>query len=128
MAKEENHLNGIKAKLAQYYGTESYHRHFFNKKCLHTDGFKAYMELAKCFWLFDIIATEFFDVVKLQEHDKYYIKVEVVGTKATITMRNYKNDYLYTREVGYTDHPKGEIEFPFGWDGEHAIISLYSED
>jgi hypothetical protein len=121
-------MNLIKEDLKQYYGTENYYKHFSNANALYTDGFRAYMIKASCFWLFDIIATEFHDIVKSKDPDKFYLKVSVKDSKATNTLRDWEDKNLYTRQVGFTTHPEGEIEFPFGWDGTRTIISLYSED
>lgn len=120
-------LNEIKHKLKKCNGSEGLF-HGLLKTCCYTDGFKLYMELAKSYWLYDIVQTEFFNVIKLKKPDIYYLRVNVEALECTITLEDYKEDILYQRNVNFSTHPDGQIDFHFGWDGERGIICLPNEN
>ena len=120
-------LNAIKEKLHAFYGTEHYYKGIV-PNCLYTDGFKAYMEMAACFWLFDIIQTECFDVIRKLRPDTHYFTIEVNKEKAHLHLKDYQDNLLWERKIDFTTHPEGNISFPFGFDGEIGVICLHSEN
>ena len=122
-------INQLKADLAQNYGTAHLYRHFFMKRFVYTDGTKDYMEKAGAYWLMDILATEFMKPIMEKEPDVHYLKMIVNDkSQATITLDDYNGEKLYSKDIGFTDHVEGEINFILGWDGERVTWCLTSEN
>jgi len=49
--------------------------------------------------------------------------------EAVIEMKNYRDDILYKKEIGFTTHPDGEMTFKVGYNGQNrSIMCLLSED
>jgi hypothetical protein len=130
-------LEQLKAnELNQYYGTEDYHRtNLFVPYVWHTDGIEAFAEQAECYWLLDILATEFADVLtKTKRPDKFYI--EIICTEpniarmrnVTITMTDYEDEILYTAKRKSPSLLTGRLNIRIGWDGTRVILCLPSED
>ena len=132
MKTEFETLEQLKAeKLDYHYGTDAYHRtNMFVRKVIHTDGIAALAEEAQCYWLLDILATEFYDALKPLEPDSYYINIDCKDTKVDITMLDYRSNVIYKRHVGYTDLPSGKLTLKAGWQGKegYLVLCLPSED
>jgi hypothetical protein len=134
MKTEFKTLEHLKAsKLDQHYGTEEFYRaNMFVKKVIHTEGIKELADQAQCYWLLDILATEFYDALKSQkqEPDKFYITIESKDDQADITMKNYRDKVIYKRHIDYTDLPTGKLMIYAGWQGEegYLVLCLPTED
>ena len=134
MATKFETLEQLKsAKLDACYGTSQYYRtNPFVPKVLHTDGIQELAEHGECFWLLDVLATEFYSAVKKQQPDSYYIHLDCKQNKVDIVMEDYKKKVIYKRHVDYTDLPSGKLTIKAGWHGEHGenymILCLPSED
>lgn len=123
-------MNLLKSELKQFYGTEKYY-HTLVKKSLYTDGMKYFLENAGthgAYWLYDIIQTEIFALLKQKNPDTYYLKVTIADNEANILLSDYRSNKLFNRHIDFTDLPTGEIEFHVGYDGEHLITCLPSEN
>lgn len=114
--------------LDGHIGTSAYYKHWFTKS-YYTDGFKDYMEQAACFWLFDIIATEVYDVVKLLDPDvRNFSVTQPDDQKTVLTLHGYDGNELWSKHMNYSTHPNGTFNFYIGWDGEALIACLHSEN
>lgn len=101
----------LKATLAQFTGTEHYHRHSIDRSnsILLTDGCKYLADAAQCYWLFDAILSHQntstvrankFQVWKLIKHD--------IGGWELICQDGNNNE-LESQEIGYSDFPLDRI-------------------
>jgi hypothetical protein len=96
--------------LSQFTGTSAYHRTFmFTPQLVHTDGVQYFAETAGCFWLLDIIATEFYPLTKTEPF--LSITLLVRNGKATLTCQDGDLKVLRHKDISHTDCPDGEYEF-----------------
>lgn len=111
-------------------GTDGWTRHPLARTLVYSDGVKELAETG-CYWLLDVIGTEFVPAAKrcAAELDGMgFIYVNVKDTSATITLRRDGGEPpLYTRHVEYTDMPEGEWLFYFGEDQPHWNLYLPTE-
>ena len=120
-------LNMIKANLRHSNGTgQMYHR--MNKNSVYTDGIKYYLAEAEAQWLYDIIESEIYNVLKVEQPDKYYLKFVVADDKGDLLLTDYRGNELLKKHIPFTDAPSGEILFYCGWDGQRMITCTPSED
>jgi hypothetical protein len=117
--------------LDQYYGTDHYYKtNMFVKNVVHTDGIAALAEEAQCYWLLDVLATEFYDALKAEKPDSYYINLDCKQNKVLITMVDFRDRLIYSKQINYTDLPSGKLTIKAGWEGKGGmmILCLPSED
>lgn len=123
-------LNLIKHELNQYYGCiQPFHG--MNKNSIYTDGIKHLLEEAECYWLYDIIQFEIYDLLRRKNVlDVFYFTISVKKDSdvAELFLRDYKKDVIWAKKIDYTDFPYGELEFVVGWDGERLTTCLHSEN
>lgn len=126
--------------LDQFTGTETWHRHPFNRRLLHTDGVEYFAKEAGAYWFIDLIAIgadgkrgpvpyampnkDGFGVVLLNVKDE----------KATVEVRSDydENDAtcgtsLFKQKIGYTTCPEGLWKFYLQHDGENTVLMCASE-
>jgi len=121
-------LNLIKEELSQFYGGGQLYRGMI-KRSLYSEGVKHLLEEAKAYWMYDIIQTEVFDKLRKQNQlDTFYFKMKAEKGKAVLSLVNYKNELLWSKEIGFTTFPDGEIELVCGWDGSQMITCLHNEN
>lgn len=107
----------LRRTLASYIGSESLYRHPFNRTCAYTEGVAAFAQEAGggAFWFLDILMTEPEILKGQREKGIVFISLNVVGSKATITVRGDSDQpSIFTREIDWTDCPEGEWKFYFG--------------
>lgn len=127
-------------ELNQFTGTETWHRHPYNRRLLWTDGVEYFADKARAFWFIDAIALgvhgrrgpvpdavpgkDTFAVVLLRsKNEEGSIEVrsdydehdKTVGTK------------LYKANIPFTDCPEGVWKFFLQHDGENVVLMLPSE-
>ena len=96
--------------LSQFYGTEHYHKTFlFNPKLVHTDGVQYFADQAGAFWLLDIIATEVYPLTK--KNPFLVITMTVADKKAKLVVDDGDDNWIYQRNIDFTDCPDGEYRF-----------------
>jgi hypothetical protein len=122
----------IETGLANFYGTEQYHRFsILFKNHVITDGVKWLCENADCFWILDIIGSYHAKCMKdpkgmlqsmqfwtLTVHPKVEVKPMTVGAvlkgkpkpMATIICERDTGDVAITQKIPYTDFPLPEIK------------------
>jgi len=121
-------LNAIKSDLKQHYGSETFTRHVLVRNSVAREGAMDYFEQAECFWLWDIIATECHNAIKVLEPDVHYFKLVSKDDEADLTLHGYGDNLIWSRHIGYTSHPEGEMELIVGWDGFRSTTCLTSEN
>ena len=102
----------LESGLAQFYGTESYHKFsILFKDLVLTDGAKYLAEKAGAFWLMDIIGSYQPKCLKdpmLRDFQIWTLKVE--GTKAVVTCERDTNDVAFKQDIPHTDFPLNSIK------------------
>ncbi|MDP1772430.1 MAG: hypothetical protein Q8L15_09115 [Methylobacter sp.] len=56
----------LESELMQFIGTEHWHKHPLMPTMTYTDGVKYFAEQTESYWLLDVIATEYFPMLKDQ--------------------------------------------------------------
>ncbi len=120
-------LKAIKQDLQQHYGSDTL-KYGFIRQCCYSEGMSDYYKQAECYWLHDIFQTEFHNAVKKLTPDTFYIRLTVKDSKAKVVMQDYRDIVIHVREINWTTHPEGEMDFHFGWDGQRSIICLPQEN
>lgn len=127
--------------LKQFYGTEQWRRHHFNRYLLHTDGVEYFAQKAGAYWFIDAVAIGMagkrglvpyvvpnkspFAIVLLKSKDQ---KAVVEAYKDTTESGNFvESNRLFRQKVDFTDCPEGDWKFFLIWDGEKATLLLPSE-
>jgi hypothetical protein len=96
--------------LSQFYGTEQYHKTFlFNPNLVHTDGVQYFADQAGAFWLLDIIATEVYPLTK--KNPFMVITMTVADKKAKLVVDDGDDNWIYQKNIDFTDCPDGEYRF-----------------
>ncbi len=99
----------LQAELAQFTGTEHYYCNALYQEMQYTDGIKYLATTVSCYWLLDIIGTEFYPRQKSGEWDQFVaIKLVVEAYAMTIHVQDGNDhDYLH-KNIPFTDFPPGE--------------------
>lgn len=131
----------IEVGLAQFYGTEQYHRIsvLFPQHRI-TDGVKWLCDNADCWWILDIICSRHSDCEKdpkkmLQEQQYWTLKKNKTGRGAKIICERDMGDIYEpcTQRIPYTDFPLPEIKLYCNFAGKDSagkkiwVILLTSE-
>jgi len=98
--------------LRNFYGTQEWYRHWLVKALLYTEGVQFFAEQGGeqgAFWFLDVVATEFFPLLKKEPFQS--IKLAVEGRKAVITVENGNGKVLKRKDVEYTDMQPGTWPF-----------------
>jgi hypothetical protein len=97
--------------LAQFTGTEYWHRHPLNRECLYTDGVEYFADKVGGYWLLDILATEYFEL----QHNAGFLSVrlDVKGNEADLIIEDGDYVLLAKKHIGFTDCPEGDWRFFF---------------
>lgn len=102
----------LDSELCQFTGTEQWYRHSLNKQMLYTDGVQFFAESGGeqgAYWLLDIIATEYWLLLKKEPFLTIFITVNDRTAKIEVTNGNER--VLKTREIEYTDLQEGVWKF-----------------
>ena len=117
-----NSTQNLQSELSQFIGTEKYYR--ITQRHLLTDGTKYLAEQAKCFWLFDAIASH----LPKYFNDYFCVARLTVKDSSAELVIDDGNDNVYARQkIEYTDFPLSEIKLYCQFDGENWVIMLTSE-
>ncbi len=121
-------MNEINVELAHCSGTEQYYYLRLNKRSVYTDGAQALFKLAGAYWLYDIIQTEIWDVIRKKAPKTYTFTITSEHEKADLVLKDYMDVILWKRHIDYTDFPEGSKDLIIGFDGERIITCLISEN
>ena len=99
--------------LSQFYGTENYYRTnpIFAKDMVHTDGVQYFADNAGngAYWFLDIVATEYFPMLKKEPF--LSINMQVEDGKAVIAVEDGDLKTLKIKKIEHTDCPTGIYQF-----------------
>lgn len=95
----------IRTNLAQYIGTEAYHRFSILTKLVLTDGAKGLCEMCGCYWLMDIIAS--YQGKKLEaKTDGFQVwKLTKIENKWLVTCDDGNDNIAVKQVVKFSDFP-----------------------
>lgn len=111
MTTETTETTELEAALAQFTGTEQYHKFSYCSKLVITDGVKYLATKANCFWLLDIIASYQPKCNKdemLKEFQVWTLKVN--NTTGKVICERDTNDIAITQDIEHTDFPLPSIK------------------
>jgi hypothetical protein len=134
-------VSNLETELAQFTGTENYHRSSaFAKNIYHTDGIQYLAENAKAFWLIDAIVSHQFTKRVNQEPFQVWTLDVDERKHATLLATDGGNgglddglpDHIARQFIEYTDFPLPYIKLYLesgSLDGEHPckILMLPNE-
>ncbi len=124
MAPEKIRAINLENMLAQFTGTNEYHRFSILSSLVLTDGVKCLCEQASSYWLMDVIASYQSKCNKdemLKDFQLWTLKVN--GSQGVVTCERDTNDVAIRQVIPYTDFPLKEIKLYC----ENGVICLPSE-
>ena len=108
--------------LANFTGTEHWHKHSLMKRVLYTDGAQYVAEQCGAYWLLDEIATA--QLIKRVSAEEFQCwKLDVPSNTALLTCDDGNGRVVFAKEIEYTDFPEGEMTLYFA----DNVILLPSE-
>jgi|WetSurMetagenome_2_1015567.scaffolds.fasta_scaffold1263041_1 hypothetical protein len=113
--------------LDQFTGTENWHKisNLFPFMLL-TDGTKYLADNAKCYWLFDIIAShQRNNKVRLEEFQVWKLVCE--NESGVVTCDDGNGNILAKQKIEYTDFPFSSVKLYAVWENGNMIVLLPSE-
>ena len=121
----------LTADLAQFTGTEEYHRFWFGITLL-TDGVNYLAEQARCHWLLDAIGSYQPELAKhaddrLQCLQFWKLKVNPDKSAVLTCVADSGETPVVTQKIEWTDFPLPEIDIWVGVEGNRKIALLPSE-
>lgn len=117
-----NSIQNLQSELSQFIGTEKLYR--ITSRHVLTDGSKYLAEQAKCFWLFDAIASH----LTRSYDDCFAVARLVVKDSSAVLSLDDGNDTVFaTQQIEYTDLPLDELKLYCCFDGTHWVIMLTTE-
>lgn len=117
----------LRSELADFTGSETWHRHPLNCNVTLTDGALFFAEQAGAHWLMDVFATELPRFVA--KHGFASIHVHVANRKAEIVADDGNSNVFWRKKIDFTDCPEGTWDFYMapGGPGDTTVILLTSE-
>ncbi len=122
----ESRLNAqqLMSELAQFTGTNGYHRMYANFYL--TDGAKYLAEKAEYFWLFDLYWSHIMSIIP-SENEFTVLKLTVIDGKASAVIDDGNDNAIAGQEIEYTDFPLPSITLYCSWFGDGWVAMLPSE-
>jgi hypothetical protein len=114
----------LKCALAQFTGTEKYHRIY--PQVVLTDGTKYLADEAGCYWLMDLYASHLASVDPNIESFTC-LKLTKRGLGAEIIVEDGNTHALAKQQIEYTDFPLENFIFYAVWSGDFWVLMLTSE-
>ena len=104
-----------KLDLSQFFGTENYYRTnpLFAPDMMHTDGVQYFADTAGCYWLLDIIATEYLPLTNRHEFQYDFLSIQFVveGGIGDICVEDGDCKVIKQKHIAHTDCPDGIYKF-----------------
>jgi hypothetical protein len=107
------------ADLHLFTGTEQWYRHPLNRAVLFTDGAKYVADQVGAYWLLDEIALAQCGVQALKAEPFQVWKLDVEGSRATLTCGDGNAEQIYAKEITFTDFPSPGITL---WFTDNVIL------
>jgi hypothetical protein len=102
------------ADLAQFTGSEQWHRHGFIRDVTYTDGAKYVADQYGAHWLLDEIAIIQMHNVRVAREAFQVWKLSVrQDQSAALNCEDWNNHLVYTKQIAYTDFPTEGISLWF---------------
>ena len=100
--------------LNQFTGSETFYRHWSNRKVVFTEGAHFVAERGGACWLLDEIALiqPYDKVVAAEEFQVWKLKVNA-DTSATLTCEDGNGKTVFTKRIPFTDFPLDEVTLWF---------------
>ncbi len=114
----------LKCALAQFTGTEKYHRIY--PQVVLTDGTKYLADVAGCYWLMDLYASH---LASMDPNIESFtcLKLNKRGVGAEIVVEDGNTLALAKQQIEYTDFPLENFIFYAVWSSEFWVLMLPSE-
>lgn len=99
----------LNKELLKFIGTENWYRHPLQRSMTYTDGVRYFADTAESYWLLDIIATEFFTMLK----DKPFLVITASAkdNSCKIIVTDTEENEIKSRYIEVTDLPEGNWRF-----------------
>ena len=97
----------IKQELMGFIRSENFYKDNF-MGMYYTDGFKRFLELCQCHWLFTDMAVIIKS--KLRHEDFIVLKIKVNDFEAKVTLDDGNSHILWSQDYEYTDFPLSEYK------------------
>ena len=111
--------------LAQFTGSEQWHRHGINLNVIYTDGVEYMAEHGGAYWLIDEVAiNQMVRRVKAEAFQVWILRVNPEKRSAVLTCDDGNGRVVFTKEIEYTDFPLDEMKLYFT-DGTILLPSEY---
>lgn len=117
-----NSIQNLQSELSQFIGTEKLYR--ITHRHVLTDGSKYLAEQAKCFWLFDAIASHL-----TRSYDDYFAVARLVvkDSSAVLSLDDGNDTVFATQQIDYKDFTINKINLNYSFDGDNLVNMLTSE-
>ena len=115
-------IEKLKSVLCGFTGSECYYRHPLGLR--YTDGVKHLAELARAYWLLDVIASWQPEAVKIDDEFQLWELTVNADSSAVLCFKQDSNlPAAIKQEIEYTDFPVGSFKLYV----EQGIVLLPSE-
>jgi hypothetical protein len=106
--------------LLQFTASEHWHRHWFVRRVMYTDGAKHVADTGGAYWLLDEIAlAQRFNKKVADEPFQVWKLVRGEGHSATLTCEDGNCNSVFTKPIAFTDFPLREITL---WFTDNTIL------
>jgi hypothetical protein len=100
----------LKDHLANFYGTECYHRHSLIRNFVYTDGVKALAEGGSAYWLIDAIASHQPQARKIGWFQVWSLDKQKNGTWLLVCRPDSGQPAAITQKIEFSDFPMDSIQ------------------
>jgi hypothetical protein len=100
-----------KADLAQFTGTEQWHRHSMVRNVYYTDGIQYIAETGEAYWLINEVAfLQQKPQIAKEEFQRWILQVDLDQSTAILSCDDGNGRILHSKKISYTDFPLDEIK------------------
>ena len=99
----------LESELMQFIGTEHWYSHSLAPSMTYTDGVNYFAEKTASYWLLDVIATEYFPMLKEQQF--LFITAESKNGSCDIIVKDGDDQELISKHVPVTTLIEGTWNF-----------------
>lgn len=118
----------IKAYTQSRNGANEFYRHNLVKYFHYSDGVRDCAQ-AGCYWLLDLVATEFPTIMRKNGSLRAILKVHVLPSQSCVLQLTTADDQLpiWSCILDYTDMPEGSWFFELGDEDIRVVMILLTE-
>jgi len=118
----------LEAELPHFTGTENWHRlnyPWLRRQFLLTDGAKYLADTAKCYWLFDLIASHFANRrVMAEPFQVWVMHIDLEQRKGEIVADDGDGKLVASQQIPYTDFPLADLTLYVTNDDFNGIVVM----